>query len=289
MTIRKQMESLLLVALLATTGACAKIEESVSRKDEAVEMLNERRYDEAIVALRALDAAHPEDDEIKIFLASAYVGASGFDVVTAFDAFAPMLAGKTQKNSAEKPSGFGLIDDPAAAPAQDFERTAINLLDEASRSFRSFVTVPFVPKAERPQIVEALAVLARVPAKSPQMRTARMYASVLNLLQFINYFRDTLGPLAQQVGGDMSLAAMACALDAPLLLESLETLGRYLSASIDELALAFAGAPRRPPTDLTALKGKLEAARVRLATGSEAANVAEVAMAALKTSFCAPP
>lgn len=233
--------------------ACGKVEAPVSRKDEAVEALNARRFEDAISILSELHAENQADGEISYLLATAYAGSTGFNVVDAFEAFEPALF----KSHEAKKKGAELVEEQTAANdlavyRTDLEKSSVRFLQQVSLNFATLADIPYVESARRERLVEALLLVDKIDKGNLYYVRGRAYGSLLNALQFLNYVRDAVQ--SALVKDSVTFLDLVCALQVRIFLENLEISTGYLLNSIADLNLAFKAHEKTVPENLSLLK-----------------------------------
>jgi hypothetical protein len=236
---------------------CGNIKETVSEKDYAVELLNNRKYPESIAVLKKLVAEHPEDDSFKILLATAYGGLAGIDVVDSFKVFIPMLFGddalgkRYRKLDALDKSRSEKVD----AGGKNIEKNILTLIDQLMVGFAAFFGRPNIEIAQRTSLVESLVTLSYINESSPYYVKAKSYSTIINLIQFINYARDAFPDVNEDEF--QSYATLVCAFDPAIFLAGLADSSRYLSNAASDLITVSKITGRQGSNNLESLKDRI--------------------------------
>lgn len=280
---------LVLMILLFAMLACQKVEDRVDAKEQAIDHLNQRRYDQAIELLLKILQEKPADSEIKVLLASAYSGSTGFNVIDSFEAFRPLLFRKTSLSPSH-----GLQTEEHAASASEgatdarmhaLERASLRFLDSFTSTLRTIVHIPHTPLAARPRLVEALMLLSTVGTEDNSGVKARSYAALLNALQFINYTRDALPGLVVE-DTNLSFVDAVCALDTHTFLENLEVSTTYLLNSVTDLNAAYKAQSRNLTPALVRIKEAAASVQTVYEQHKGTLNDADLAFSATKAAYC---
>ena len=147
---------------------------------ESYALLNEGQNAKAIKLLEKELARHPDNDEVRLVLASAYAGEAGVDVITIYDSFKDLLFAKPLKNSilqgpeessrpadgpvpiaAVKPKANAASEnkDEIQTPVKKFSHEIYQFLDSLQRALGYIEKFPRVTANELPLIARALQLL----------------------------------------------------------------------------------------------------------------------------------
>jgi len=272
--------------LTATTLACGRIEDPVKPKDEAIELLNARRYPEAVAMLKDLVARDPADHHLRILLASAQSGSVGFDVVAAFTAFEPLLKPRPRGASLTTDLGTAAPAEPAVEPETEvreaFEKAVVKLVNSAENSADVMTKIPHVERSRRQPLVDAALALGLVPEASVYHRPARAYSAVLYALQSLSFLRDSFPGLPV---GSYSGRDLLCHLDVRLLVENVGASASYLEAAVADVA-AIEGKDEKLESRILRLKERLAAVRDFLRKHKNRLNVSDLTIKAAESAYC---
>lgn len=268
------MKRRLVCAVLALASSACSVEESVSEKELAKDLLNKGRYDQAIAVLKPEVEARP-DAEGRILLASAYAGSVGFNVIAAFALFEPLLF--------DRP-GVSLTQDAGTSADDDLIRETYLFLDSYSKTFGTISGVPHVAAESRGRLVAAIDQLHAVDSGAAEFGKARAYAGVLQALQFLNYMRDSIAASAD--GRPLSFMDLVCRLDIRGFSDDVDiTIGYFVQALADlETAHVAQGRPFAPR--IADFKGRAETLRDGLKENTSRLGELDVAFTSSKAAYC---
>ena len=209
---------------------CKTVEVEVSQKQQALDWLNERRYDDAIFLLEDLVRKDPGDHHLKVLLSSAIAGKVGFDLVDSFPAYKAII------DSSKTDAGFYLEDNGLPdhiENSEDFERWLVALLRNSANVFRAAYKFRHLEGEQRRYLLDAIQYLREVPPESEQYISAMAYLAMINLYQVTNYFKDAFP--SDALTGEWSFEALACKIEVGKFFKSLAHVADYLLGAIKAL------------------------------------------------------
>jgi hypothetical protein len=267
-------------------SGCGKIENNVSDRDYAIELLNDRNYADSIVVLKRLVADNPEDDSNKILLATAYGGLAGMDVVNSFKMFVPTLyAGESLRKRYQKiaVNPVGTETKPTEV-GKKIEKDLLSVIDHMTTSFAAFFGRPNIELAQRTSLVEALLTLSYIPESSPYYGKAKGYSVIVNLMQFISYTRDAFPTLnGEEIP---SYTNMLCAFDPALFLKGIRDSSRYLANAAADLIVVAKLTGRKSANNLESLGNRITEISETYDGYQDSIVALDLVLKGVKTSLC---
>jgi hypothetical protein len=260
---------------------------AVSEKQDALDSLNRRDYQRAIAVLEQLQRRDPDDQEVKILLASAYGGSVGLNVVDSFSAFGPLLFDSSEKS--DKSAGLKLVQqDPGSVlPTPDkvvrfFTQYFESLGDGAALYFN----MPYTTREARPRLVSAILLTQTVPKESLEYDRAQALAVLLYTAQFLNYLRDAFPGLQVENPNQISMSQLACSIQPLSLAENLRVATEYAGQGIESwrVVTSLRGLPFKPNMEKALAQSKELLEYLKDHQG--AAVVADVISNRLRKQFC---
>ena len=251
------------IVIFLVINACAVIEQDVSPKEQAVSHLNAREFHEAISILMRLNQENPDDDEIKILLASAYAGSTGLNIIDSFHVFKPLIFKEEKDKSGISENDFNLVDsesladvetavDPEVEARLKMKKSMVRLFDSLSDGFAIIFSMPYSEAVERRKLVEALLILKQIPAHSSYYVKANHYMVLLNLTQFLNYTKDAF-PDTKFTEGDRA-SHLLCNFKPSIFFRNTESSFSYLISGINSFEIVRKDLEKEMSPKLVSLK-----------------------------------
>ncbi len=238
---------ILLPALLCALGLhCQTVETRVSRKDRTIEHLNRRNYDEAIALLESLLQQKPEDDEIKMFLATAYSGSAGVNIIDAFPLFEYLLVNNKTKKEGDKSASLVATSPEDPEPAQvealptdvgetaRLKRLVLKFMSDATVTLNTLFLIPEIDQTRRPLLSEALLLLFQLQPDSDYYLRGNAYGALLNVTVFVAYLREAFPNLADR-GRGLSLGDFVCSFRPEIFFNNLSSAASHLNQAVTRL------------------------------------------------------
>jgi hypothetical protein len=205
-------------------------------------LLNERRYEEAATVLEGMIERQPEDHYARLLLSSALVGTVGIDLVQGFDALSGRLFDQPLSARIETAGSMQLTDDPAVdsaaerdADAKKAERELLKSIQTIHESFDILVNLPSVRRDDRPKLFRAMALVRAIPEGSREFVSSRIYLAILDVIQFMDYFREALGSGVSSYEF-MGVLDFYCNIHIDILLKNMANMTYFLSDSLIALS-----------------------------------------------------
>jgi hypothetical protein len=258
--------SFALLTLTLNGLGCSRVEFEVDPISLSTELLNQRRYPEAIEVLTSLQAESPEnqtDSRIRILLASALAGSVGVDAIELFDILGerffkdPLIdtiaLGDIYSKDPVLPQPESTVtsrpEDAEELPNQDefsssspgkiFQRSLIEASKITYEALDVLFRIPYTPKKDRPRLNRAMSELRMVTKDDPRYKSARLYLALMDIVQFSNKIRDILKDgIDERVFSGSFLKQWACKLKPAQVLPSIYDLSFYLEEAFRSLDLA---------------------------------------------------
>ncbi|MBP9706936.1 MAG: hypothetical protein KBD78_04780 [Oligoflexales bacterium] len=185
-TIKKLLKKFIFVCVLGSSGVfgCKTTEDTVTQRERADELLNQRRYQDARTIYISFYEKNKSDEELPILIASAYAGEAGLDVVNAFEFIKPLLSDKNSKiKQAMKNAN-------SAESVNKNNKLIISYLDLLSEFFRISGSYPYIKGLERTYLVEAILYVGSIGKASRFYKRAKGLSLLLNITQMLNFLKD---------------------------------------------------------------------------------------------------
>ncbi|SMF65078.1 tetratricopeptide repeat protein [Pseudobacteriovorax antillogorgiicola] len=178
------IKSILIILLLAS----CREKENLQTSDDARDLLNQQRYEDAIALLQADLDQNSDDDEQRFLLASAYAGLVGVDIVTNYDAVAFFLDAKVRFSKVKAPSR-------AKADLTSEEKFKENLIEIFKISFEYLdlgFKLPMLNQEKLLHLNQAEIHLQKIEPDSLWYRDRRTYQGLLKFIRFFYEIRKSL-------------------------------------------------------------------------------------------------
>jgi len=222
-------------------SACNTVEEEVSDKEYAIQMLNNRDFDQASIVLKRLHAENPEDHEITLLLASSYSGSVGLNIIDAFGAFSSLIfSGK--RDSTIFSGSSGVSPEVEKSSIGDAEvnkkraKTMVAYFEKLSDGFTVFFGVPYTKPEYRNRFVEAIVLTSQVPEDSEYYLMAKNFSTLLNIVQAMNFTKDAFPEVTTRE--NWTSLELVCAFRPDLFSRSFVNAFQYISAGIQDARIA---------------------------------------------------
>lgn len=235
--------------LVVWIGACGTTKEPVSKGEIAAQLLNSGRYEEAIVFLEQELVLSPDDDQMKLRLASAYAGSVGFNLIDGFSALEPVLNERPKGRTPDKriATRAALLEEnssPTSSPTplikevERVERSLFHMAHESEVTLKVLTKLPYLHGVARDRLTRGIGILQTIPPSSASFVSGELYRGILSILQFLNLFRDSIGDFATNSDQDLSALTLYCSLKIQPFLRRVAPSLQHLTTAID----AFHGA-----------------------------------------------
>jgi hypothetical protein len=282
-------------------ASCAQVNDPISQDQLALELLNAGRYRDAAIVLESQIKEHPQNDQARLRLASAYAGEVGFNLVDAFAAFEPLIVFNPQdsrvpivraepENSANQNSPTAVSNAEPTANEREkvkrFERNLLLTILDSEMATRVLFSLPYLSAESRSRISRSISVLRDIPAASPSYRMGLIYESVIQFLLFSNYMRDSL--LGVATGEDQSTYSLKiyCGLDLRVFLQKLPLTLAHLRAGMKALNAAGSGSDGRFFQNVQKALRSIESLHQAYLQDGNLFTLAEISDRRLKESVC---
>ncbi len=211
-------------------GSCQHRTKDLNPTDKAEQMINERRYAEAISLLED-DSLQDESGRRTLLLASAYAGSAGVNLIDSYSFFSGFLVDSgqmpkkpkktTDKNSTNKDS------------LQFLSQTIQAYLMTLASDSRLLLSVPHLSAGNRSSLNEAILTAGKTKTDQEYYSRARQYLVFLNLIQFGNYMKDVFPKV--DFSASVTSIDLICGLEPQSFVLSFESAINSFSAAIDAL------------------------------------------------------
>ncbi len=306
--------SSLVIALALTGASCSRVEFEVDPITLSTELLNQRRYAEAIDLLTSVQNASAEnqqDSRIRILLASALAGSVGVDVIELFDvlgdrffkdpiidtiSFEDLSDKKTEApqpdavvtaeadSSSEPPKQEQQVLSGAAAMIQKSLIEASKITYEA---LDVLFRIPYTSKADRPRLNRAMSELRMIPPEDIRFKSARLYLALMDIVQFSNNIRDVLKDgVDDKAFSGVLLKQWVCKLKPAQILPSIYELSFFLEEAFRSLDSAGIATVSQGFKSLSRAVPALHSFNRWYLSNSSTMELAVLGHQAVKKSYC---
>lgn len=216
---------------------CGRKEESVDSLVYAKYLLNQFRYEEASRYLNKFHQENPENDQVIILYASALNGTIGINIIDSFEILRYSLFNKPVFNFNE--NSFDNLESEKTSDSsfdliKQFELEILKISAAAKEAFTIASKIPYIKKDKRPLVIKSLNLLAKIKKDSTSYQSSQIYSSILHLMQFVNYFRDSVKNIDTS-GKKEWYINFVCHMDLSSFLENLNDSSRFLDYSFQAL------------------------------------------------------
>jgi len=279
---------------LLTSVGCGTIEKPATDKQQAKQLLNEGKYSAAIQILEELNTEKNRDYEVNLLLASAYAGDSAFNIVDSFTTFKPFIDSITNSANlvqSEEQSGESgdssqpkiIEDDTVTADAfKDVERKLVSIVSGFSGNFQTFQKIPYIIGKERTKVVESIIILKQIPKESSYFARSKSYSAILNILQFLNYLRDSV----DQPQKNQEPIQLLCNLDLFDFAKNADRSLIYLVDAVDDLEQAYKPSGKKMPKGLIEIRAKSKVVAAAFIKNKEKSDTSEIVSNFSKQTLC---
>ncbi|MGE0173203.1 MAG: hypothetical protein AB7T49_10470 [Oligoflexales bacterium] len=221
---------------------CQTYETQVSPKQAAIRHINQQQYEEAISILVPLVNEEPDNAELRILLASSYVGSAGFDVIESFGFFIKFVNDLNEE-------GTKLQD--RQVPKKTFDSLLVGFMADYVEVLEQISKIPYLLDDEkRNQINEALIHLQSIPRESDFFLRARFYSAYLNVFQYLNFIRDAIPDFSSNKKSNFR--GFVCKVNIAVLVQNMDKSSGYLIQGLEDARVALESRKKPLPNALNA-------------------------------------